>query len=152
MQAISNKGINYSYEILDKYEAGLVLYGPEVKSVKAGHVQFKNAYIKIVDENTAEIVGLHISPYALASSFNNTYDPDRPRNLLLHKKEIRYLLGRSKEGGLSVVPLRIYSKGGYIKLSIALARGRKKHDKREYIKDRDFQLQKRGLLKNYLKN
>ena len=147
-----NKRATFDYEVLDKYEAGLVLAGFEVKAVRAGNVNLKAAYItfragkKILPE--AYLINAHISLYKYASTVKN-YDPTRSRKLLLKAKEINYLLGKTREQGLTLVPLRIYTKGRILKLELALARGKKKYDKREDIKKKDLDREARAMMKRY---
>lgn len=127
----SNRKARHEYEILETYEAGLVLKGPEVKSVRDGKVAFQDAYAS-VDQGEVWLHSLHISPYEQANRFNE--DPLRVRKLLLNRSEIRKLVGKVEEKGLTLVPLDIYFVRGRAKLTLALARGRKLHDKREKLK------------------
>ena len=144
-----NKKARYDYEILETFSAGLVLIGPEVKSAKLGQVSLKGAYV--VPKRTKsslpsfELLGATISPYKYAR--NDEYKTDRSRALLLTKKELKYLLGKSEEKGLTLVPLKIYTKNALVKLDFALARGKKKHDKREAIKNRDIDRRMRSLTR-----
>jgi SsrA-binding protein len=128
-----NRKALHEYEILDTWEAGIVLTGPEVKSVRAGNVSLGEAFAR-VDDGEVWIYGMHISPYDPASRWN--VDPVRPRKLLLHGREIRRLIGATREKGLTLVPLELYFRRGYAKVALALARGKKVHDKRETIKRR----------------
>jgi SsrA-binding protein len=127
----SNRRARREYEVLETFEAGLVLRGPEVKSLRDGKVGFRDAYARI-EGGEVWLHSLHISPYEQANRFNE--DPLRPRKLLLHRHEIRRLIGRVEEKGLTLIPLDIYFRGGYAKLTLALARGRKLYDKREKLK------------------
>jgi SsrA-binding protein len=120
--------------VLETLEAGLVLRGPEVKSIRAGKVSFQDSFAR-VERGEAWLHSLHISPYEQANRFNE--DPVRPRKLLLHRHEIRRLVGKVEEKGLTLVPLEIFFSRGYAKVTLALARGRKLHDKREELKRRD---------------
>jgi SsrA-binding protein len=129
-----NRKALHEYHIVDTYEAGIVLAGPEVKSVRAGKVSLGEAYAR-VDGNEAYIHGLHISPYDPASREN--VDPVRTRKLLLHRREIRRLIGATQQEGFTLVPLEIYLKDGYVKLALALGRGKKSYDKREAARRRD---------------
>ncbi|HSJ07880.1 MAG TPA: SsrA-binding protein SmpB [Longimicrobiales bacterium] len=129
-----NRKALHEYHIIDTYEAGIVLAGPEVKSVRAGKVSLGEAYARI-DGNEAYIHGLHISPYDPASRYN--VDPVRTRKLLLHRREIRRLIGATQQEGFTLVPLEIYLKDGYVKLALALGRGKKSYDKREAARRRD---------------
>ena len=129
-----NKKATHEYHIVDTYEAGIVLAGPEVKSIRAGKVSLNEAYARI-DGNEAWLCGLHISPYEAASLWN--VDPTRNRKLLLHRKEIRRLIGATQQEGFTLVPLELYLKDGNVKVGLALARGKKNFDKREDVKKRD---------------
>lgn len=146
-----NKRAHYDYEILDTYEAGLALLGYEVKSIKTGHVSLKGAFVT-VRQNPPRLpefflTNAHVPKYTKASTIDH-YDPERPRQLLLHKDQIRKLMGKRQVEGLTLVPLKIYTKHSLIKLEFALARGKKKRDKREAIKKRDVDRQLRTLTKN----
>lgn len=134
-----NRKARYNYFIEDEYEAGIVLVGTEVKSLRIGRVNLKDAYAKI---NNGEVFvhQMHIGPYPFAHHGN--HDPLRPRKLLLHKREIKKLYGKVNEMGYSLIPLKVYFKNGKAKMIIALARGKRKHDKREAIRKRE---QKREL-------
>ncbi len=136
----SNRRARREYEILETFEAGVVLVGTEVKSARQGKVQLKDSYVEIVDEE-AWLVGVHISPYTHGNQMN--HDPERRRKLLLKRRELDKLFGRSLLKGLTLIPLRVYLKGNRIKVEVALARGRKLWDKREVerkkILDREMQ-------------
>lgn len=127
----TNRKARHEYEILDTYEAGLVLKGPEVKSLREGKVGFRDAYARL-EGGEVWLHSLHISPYEQANRFNE--DPLRPRKLLLNRHEIRRLVGHVEEKGLTLIPLQIYFRKGYAKITLALARGRKLYDKREKLK------------------
>jgi SsrA-binding protein len=129
-----NKKALHDYHIVDTYEAGIVLAGPEVKSIRAGKVSLNEAFAR-VDGNEAWLYGLHISPYDPASRWN--VDPTRERKLLLHRREIRRLIGATQQEGFTLVPLELYLKEGRVKVGIALARGKKNYDKRDDMKKRD---------------
>ena len=131
---IVNDKAKFNYELGERIETGIALTGPEVKSVKLGQVDMSGAHVRIKDG--AEIVGLHIYPYKHAD--NTDYDPTRSRKLLLHRREILGLLSKMKQGRLMLVPTAMYTKEGKIKLEIALARGKRKYEKREAIKKRDL--------------
>ena len=142
-----NKKAGYEYEILEKFEAGLVLTGQEVKSIRGGHITLSGSYIIINTKNEPDLVGSKIPPYQP----NNTpsgYNHERPRKLLLTKKEIDYLQGRVKEKGFSLIPLKVFDKSGRIKLELALARGKKQYDKKEKIKNRDVEREVNRELAN----
>jgi SsrA-binding protein len=141
-----NKKARHDYFIEDEYEAGLVLTGTEVKSLRMGKANLKDSYARIKN-GEVYVHQMHISPYPFA--YYNNHDPLRVRKLLLHKWEIRKLYGKVNEKGHALIPLGLYFKGGKVKLSLALAKGKRKHDKREDIRRRD---QKRELdreRKNY---
>lgn len=125
----------YNYEITDKYEAGIVLVGPEVKSIRNGRVNIAGSYVLIKDEE-AYLVGASIPPYQPKNAPEN-YDENRSRKLLLKKEEINNLIGKSKVKGIGLIPLKIFPKNGKIKLEFGIGRGKKKFDKRETIKKRD---------------
>jgi SsrA-binding protein len=127
----SNRKARHEYEILDTWEVGLVLRGPEVKSIRAGKVAFQDAYASI-DGGEVFLHSFHISPYEQANRYNE--DPLRKRKLLLSRGEIRKLIGKVEEKGLTLVPLDIYFRRGRAKMTLALARGRQLHDKREKLK------------------
>ena len=127
----TNRKARHEYEILDTFEAGLVLKGPEVKSLREGKVGFRDAYARL-EGGEVWLHSLHISPYEQANRFNE--DPLRPRKLLLNRHEIRRLVGHVEEKGLTLIPLQIYFRRGYAKITLALARGRKLYDKREKLK------------------
>ena len=127
----SNRKARHEYEVLDTFEAGIVLKGPEVKSVRAGKIGFQDAFARI-DNGEAWLYSLHISAYEQANRHNE--DPLRPRKLLLHGHEISRLVGKVEEKGLTLVPLELYLKRGYVKVRLALARGRQMHDKRDKLK------------------
>jgi SsrA-binding protein len=126
-----NRKARHEYEILDTWEAGLVLKGPEVKSIRDGKVSFQDAFAR-VDNGEVWLYSLHISPYEQANRW--APDPLRPRKLLLRAEEIRRLVGKVEEKGLTLVPLDIYFTRGVAKITLALGRGRKLHDKREKLK------------------
>lgn len=134
MEAKTNKKAYFNYEILEKFEAGLVLLGSEVKSIRNNHYSLQGAYVTINDEE-AWLVHATIAPYQ-PKNMSVAYNPERPRKLLLNKKELSYLQGKSQEKGLTIVPLKVYNKHGQIKLEIALAKGKSKSDKREVLKKR----------------
>jgi len=141
---IRNKKAGFDYEILDTYEAGIELFGLEVKSIKGGHGSMAGAQIVIMD-NQAWLVGANIPPYQ-AGNTPNDYDQTRSRRLLLTKREIKELIGKREQKGLTLVPLSLYNKNRLIKLKFAVARGRKKYDKREVLKKRDVERDIRRTL------
>ena len=139
----NNKKAYHDYFILEKYEAGIVLHGTEVKSLRMGKCSIKEAFIRIEDGEMF-IYGMHISPYEKGNIFNK--DPLRTRKLLLHKSEINKLMGQSKEKGYTIVPLKVYFKDSLVKVEIGLARGKKLYDKRQDIAKKD---QKREAEKEF---
>ena len=130
----SNKKASHDYFIDEKMEAGIELFGTEVKSVRAGTVNLKDSYVSL-RTGEAILIGMHISPYEQGNIFNR--DPLRDRRLLLHKKEIMRLIGKTKEKGYSPIPLSVYFLGSKVKVELGLARGKKSYDKREAIAERD---------------
>lgn len=131
-----NKKARHDYHIEETYEAGLVLTGTEIKSVRAGKVNLRDSYARIKDGEVF-LLNMHISPYEQGNRFN--HDPLRTRKLLLHKREINKLIGLTKEKGYTLVPLKIYLKNGLAKVDLAVAKGKKLYDKRESMKKRDAQ-------------
>jgi SsrA-binding protein len=131
-----NRKARYEYTILETFEAGMALTGSEVKSLRAGRASLVDSYAEV---RRSEVIlrNLHISPYEQANLFN--HEPTRPRRLLMHKKEIRRLIGKTAERGLTLVPLRLYFKRGWAKCELALAKGKKLHDKRDSKAERDVQ-------------
>lgn len=138
-----NRKARHEFEILDTWEAGIELRGPEVKSIRAGGVSFQDAFAR-VDGGEVWLHSLHISPYEQAN--RNNVDPVRPRRLLLKSAEIRQLAIKTEEKGLTLVPLDVYFSRGYAKLTLAVARGKKMHDKRETLKKRQQDLEARRAM------
>jgi len=130
----TNRKAWHDYEILETHEAGLVLKGTEVKSLREGQVNFKDSYAALSSAE-AWLVGCHIAPYHHGSDAN--HEADRSRKLLLHRREISRLIGKVAERGLTLVPLRLYFKNGRAKVELGLARGKKLHDKRHALRERD---------------
>jgi SsrA-binding protein len=141
-----NRKALYEYEILEKYEVGLALKGFETKSIRTGHISLQGSYVVIKNSETW-LLNANIPAYQ-AKNTPADYEPTRSRKLLLHKAEITSLIGKSKQRGLTLVPLRVYNKSGKIKLEFALARGKKEYDKREKIKKRDFEREKQKALRS----
>ncbi len=131
----TNRRARHDYEILEVHEAGIALVGTEVKSIRDGHIQLKDSYAK-VEDGELWLVGVHVSPYAQADGFGG-HPPERPRKLLLHRAEIDKLASRTQLESLTLVPLSVYFKDGKAKVELALARGRRRHDKRNAIASRD---------------
>lgn len=132
----NNKKAYHDYFILETYEAGIALHGTEVKSLRMGKCSIKEVFIRVENEEVY-VYGMHISPYEKGNIFNK--DPLRVRKLLLHKSEIRKLLGKTKEKGMTLVPLKVYFKDSLVKVEIGLAKGKKLYDKRQDIAKKDQQ-------------
>jgi SsrA-binding protein len=130
----TNRQAGFRYHLLERFEAGIVLQGSEVKSLRDGAAQLKDAYAEVRD-GEVWLRNMHIAPYKPAASEN--HDPDRPRKLLLHRREIERLVGKTAERGLTLVPTRVYFSGPRAKVELALARGKEMHDKRRSIKERE---------------
>jgi SsrA-binding protein len=130
----TNRKAHFEYFLFEHFEAGLSLQGTEIKSIRAGQISLAEAYVQ-VDGSNAFLMEAHIAPYEQANRYN--HDPRRPRRLLLHKREIRQLWNSVRQKGMTIVPTRVYLKEGRAKLEISLARGKKLHDKREAIAQRD---------------
>lgn len=139
----SNRKARHDYEILESLEAGIMLTGTEVKSLRTGRAQMRDAFATIRD--AVVLHGVHIPPYEHASHFN--HEPERPRVLLLRRAEIERLRAKVDQGGLTLVPLRIYFAHGLAKVELALARGRKSYDKRQVLKEREHQMEMRRALR-----
>jgi SsrA-binding protein len=136
-----NRRARYDYDILETYEAGIVLAGSEVKSLREGKAQLRDSYARVQD-GEVWLYGVHVPPYAFASGFGAT-DPDRRRKLLLHRRQIEELRQRTTQDSLTLVPLSVYFKDGRAKVNLALARGRKRYDKRHAIAARDANMEAR---------
>jgi len=130
-----NKRANFDYAISERFEAGLVLRGYEVKSVKNGHISLKGSFVTVKGEELY-LTNANIPLYKHAGAIAN-YDPTAPRKLLLHRAEIRTLIGKSRVEGLTLVPIRVYTKRGLLKIEFGIGKGRKKHDKRSVIQKRE---------------
>ena len=132
----TNRQASFRYELIDRYEAGMQLMGSEVKSLRAGRVQLKDAYAALTPDGELWLHNVHIAPYAPASRQN--HEPERPRKLLMHRREIERLIGKTKEKGLTLIPTRLYFKDRHAKVEIHLARGKDVGDKRQTIKEREL--------------
>ena len=141
-----NRKARFNYEILETYEAGIELKGTEVKSVRASKVNLTEGFISI-DNGEAFLKQVHISPYEQGNIFN--VDPVRVRKLLLHKREIKKLIGETAQKGFTLVPLSMYLKNGKVKLSVGLARGKNTHDKRQDMAKKDAQRNIERAMKSY---
>ncbi|MEO8890204.1 MAG: SsrA-binding protein SmpB [Coleofasciculaceae cyanobacterium] len=142
-----NRQARFRYEILETYEAGVELKGTEVKSIREGKANLRDGYA-LIRNGEAWLLNMHISPYEQSSAFFN-HEPRRTRRLLLHKKEIRKLIGKVEQEGLTLVPLKMYFKRGFVKITIALGKGKKLHDKRQSIKEREDKRDMARATKRY---
>jgi SsrA-binding protein len=133
-QYANNRKAFHDYHILETLEAGLVLTGTEAKSVRAGRISIREAYVRI-ERGEAWLVGAHIAHYEAGNRYN--HEPTRLRKLLLHRDQLGHLVGKLKEGGVTIVPLRVYDRHGYVKVEVGLARGKKLWDKRQTIAKRE---------------
>jgi len=140
-----NKKAYFKYQILEKFEAGISLIGQEVKSIKSGRINLSGAYV-VLKKSEVYLIGANIPPYQPKNAPAD-YQPERSRKLLLKKSEIKYLIGKAKQKGLTLVPLRVYTKKGKIKLEFGIAKGLKKFDKRELIKKRETEKEIQRELK-----
>ncbi len=143
-----NKKAYHDYFVDDTYEAGISLFGTEVKSVRQGKMNLKDSYVS-VKTGEAFLIGAHISPYEKGNIFNR--DPLRSRKLLLHKREISKLIGLTQQEGYTLIPLKVYFKGSYVKVLLGLCRGKKNYDKREAIAQRDAKRQIDRALKERMR-
>ncbi len=146
MSIIDNRQVFHEYFIEERYEAGLVLEGWEVKAIRAGRVQLKEAYV-VVKQEEVFLIGCHISPLPTASTHIHP-DPTRSRKLLLHAQEIRKLIGKVKVAGYTLAPINLHYTKGRIKLEIGLAKGKKLHDKRATEKDREWKREKARIMRD----
>jgi SsrA-binding protein len=133
-QFANNLKAFHDYEILETVEAGLVLTGTEVKSVRESRISVREAYVRI-ERGEVWLIGAHIAPYAQGNRYN--HEPVRPRKLLLHRGQIGHLIGKVQEGGMTMVPLRVYDRRGHVKVEVGLARGKKLWDKRQSLAKRE---------------
>ena len=145
MSIVDNRKAFHDYFIEERYEAGLVLEGWEVKAIRAGRAQLKESYV-VVRNQAVYLIGAHISPLGSASTHVNP-DPVRTRKLLLRAEEISKLIGKVERAGYTLVPLNLHYKSSRIKLEVGLARGKKQHDKRESEKEREWQREKQRLMR-----
>lgn len=143
----TNKKAYHNYEILETIEAGIVLSGAEVKSVKQGKIDLTGSYVTLDKNQIPWIINVNIAPYPPAKGDQQGYNPSQPRRLLLKKKEISSLIGKIKTKGLTIIPLKVYNKRGLIKVEIGIARGKKKIDKREEIKRKEIEKKIREEMK-----
>src|SRR4051812_15261483 len=141
----TNRKAFFNYEILDRLEAGLVLKGSEVKSIRDGGFNFRDAYVEFKNGELF-LIGARVGPYSHSNLMNHA--DDRVRKLLLHKREILKFGGKASEKGFTIIPLRLYLKGSRVKLEIGLARGKRSHDKRETLKRKDIERETRQAMKD----
>lgn len=144
----NNKKAYFDYFILENYEAGIELFGTEVKSIRIGHCSIKESWIRI-EKNEIYIMGMHVNPYEKGNIFNK--DPLRVKKLLMHKNEIIKIGSKVQEKGLTLVPLKVYLKGSLVKVEIGLARGKKNYDKRESLAKKDHKREVERALKHGLR-
>lgn len=142
-----NRQARYLYEILETYEAGIELKGTEVKSIRDGKANLRDGYA-LIRNGEAWLLNVHISPHSTASAYFN-HDPRRTRKLLLHKQEIRKLIGKVEQQGLTLVPLKMYLKKGFVKITLGLGKGKKLHDKREDLKQRQDKREMARAMKRF---
>ncbi len=140
-----NRKARHEYQVLDTLEAGIVLAGTEVKALRDGRANLKDSYANVKDGEVF-LYNIHISPYDFGNI--NNHDPIRVRKLLLHKKEIKKLIGKTQEKGLTLIPLKLYFKNGKVKVQLALAKGKKVYDKRQDIAKRESDIEVRRALKD----
>jgi len=145
---ITNKRALHDYQVLEKFEAGLVLDGPEVKSIKNGLGDLKGSYISANNEGEVKIISFYIAPYLPAKREQVNYSPIRPKKLLLTRKEIDYLIGKEKESGLTILPISVYIKNKLVKMEIGVCRGKRKVDKREDMKKKDVEKKMQRAMKH----
>ncbi len=146
MSIVENKKAFFDYFVEERFEAGLVLEGWEVKSIRAGRIQLKESYV-VARRGEINLIGCHISPLPTASTHIKP-EPTRTRKLLLHRKEINQLMGKVERAGYTMVPINMHFSKGRIKLEIGLAKGKKQHDKRATTKDREWNRDKQRLMRN----
>src|SRR5262252_6405572 len=140
-----NRKAHHDYHLLESFEAGMALLGTEVKSIREGGANLRDSFARI-ESGEVWIYNVHISPYR--NRGYSDHEPTRRRKLLLHRQEIRKLIGRTVERGMTLVPLRLYYKGGRIKLAVSLAKGKQAHDKRDAIRKREVERETRAAMKN----
>ena len=145
MSIVENRKAFHDYFIEERFEAGLVLEGWEVKAIRAGRVQLKEAYVILRGEEP-HVIGMHVSPLSAASTHVNP-DPTRSRKLLMHAEEIRRLIGQVEQKGYTLVPINLHYSKGRVKIEIGLAKGKKQHDKREADQERDWKREQQRLLR-----
>jgi SsrA-binding protein len=142
----TNRVATHNYFITDRFEAGIVLKGTEVKSLRAKHCQIKDSYARVDGQGNLEIINFHINPYEMGNRYNP--DPDRSRRLLVHRKEINKLEAAVRLKGLTIVPLRVYFKGSHAKMELGLGKGKQEFDKRATVKKREGEREARQAFKS----
>lgn len=147
-EAIKNKKARFDYEILDEIEAGMVLTGPEVKSIRVGRVNLTDAHVRIIGDQ-AFVIGMAIHPYPHARQ--EDYDPKQTRKLLLHRKEINRLIGKLEQKNITLIPVKLYQSRNRFKLKLGLARGKKQFQKKEAKKKRDLERDARRSVKHHIR-
>ncbi len=145
MSIVENKKAFHDFFIEQRYEAGMVLEGWEVKAIRAGRAQLKEAYV-IIKDDALHLIGAHISPLTAASTHINP-DPTRTRKLLMHAEEIKRLIGSVERAGYTLIPINLHYKGGRVKLEVGLAKGKKQHDKRQDEKEKDWKREQQRLIR-----
>jgi SsrA-binding protein len=143
---VENKKAYFNYQIEERYEAGIILMGWEIKAIRSGQVQLTDGYV-VIKDGELSLIGLRINPLKSASTHVNPI-ADRIRKLLMHKAEIRRLIGKVEQKGFTLVPLKLYYKGGLVKVELALAKGKAEHDKRNTIKDREWEREQGRLMRH----
>ncbi len=146
MTIAENRKAHFNYHIEERFEAGVVLHGWEVKAIREGQVQMTDGYV-VVKDGELFLIGLHINALRSASTHVKP-DADRTKKLLMHKEQIKRLIGKTEQKGYTLVPLNLHYKNGYVKADIALAKGKAEHDKRNTIKDRDWEREKGRLMRH----
>lgn len=146
MSIADNKKARFNYTIEEKFEAGIVLTGWEIKAIRSGQVQLTDGYV-VIKDGELFLIGLRINALRSASTHVKP-EPDRTKKLLMHKDEIRRLIGKTEQKGYTLVPLSLYYKGGRVKVEVALAKGKDTHDKRESIKEKDWEREKQRLMRH----
>jgi SsrA-binding protein len=146
MSIVENRKAYHDYFIEERVEAGLVLTGWEVKAIRAGRAHLKEAYV-VIKNGELVLIGAHITPLTTASTHVNA-DPTRTRKLLMHREEINRLVGKVERAGYTLAPLDLHYKNGRVKIEVGLAKGKKQHDKRDTIKDREWAREQQRLLRN----
>jgi SsrA-binding protein len=146
MSIAENRRARHDYDIEERFEAGIVLEGWEIKAIRSGQVQLNEGYV-VIRDGALNLIGCRIDPLRSASTHVSPI-ADRTRKLLLHKEQVRRLIGKVEQRGYTIVPLNMHYKGGFVKVEIALAKGRAEHEKREAVKKRDWEREKGRLMRH----